>query len=102
MSSLLSRYAESVFWMGRYFERAESAQIRQAGCSTCALRSRKTGVMLGRDFTFWTILLRAASAYHSYRRVFPQHIDPKDVARFLIFDARLASSLLFASVKCRP
>ena len=24
MSSLLSRYAESVFWMGRYFERAES------------------------------------------------------------------------------
>lgn len=47
------------------------------------------------DFTFWTILLRAASAYHSYRRVFPQHIDPKDVARFLIFDARLPRSIAF-------
>ena len=47
------------------------------------------------DFTFWTILLRAASAYHSYRRVNPHHIDPNEVARFLIFDPRLPRSLAF-------
>jgi uncharacterized alpha-E superfamily protein len=47
------------------------------------------------DFTFWTILLRAASAYHSYRRVFPQNIDPKEVARFLMFDPGLPRSLAY-------
>ncbi len=47
------------------------------------------------DFTFWTILLRAASAYHSYRRVYPRHIEPSEVARFLIFDPRLPRSIAF-------
>ncbi len=47
------------------------------------------------DFTFWTILLRAASAYHSYRRVFPRHIEPQEVARFLIFDPRLPRSITY-------
>ena len=53
------------------------------------------------DFTFWTILLRAASAYHSYRRVFPRHIDPKEVARFLIFDARLPCSIAYCLSEVR-
>ncbi len=53
------------------------------------------------DFTFWTILLRAASAYHSYRRVFPRHIDPKEVARFLIFDARLPRSIAYCLCEVR-
>jgi uncharacterized alpha-E superfamily protein len=47
------------------------------------------------DFTFWTILLRAASAYHAYRRVFPRDIDPKEVARFLIFDTKLPRSISY-------
>ena len=53
------------------------------------------------DFTFWTILLRAASAYHSYRRIFPRHIDPKEVARFLIFDARLPRSIAYCLCEAR-
>ncbi len=51
------------------------------------------------DFTFWTILLRAASAYHSYRRIYPRHIDPKQVASFLIFDARMPRSLAFCLIE---
>jgi uncharacterized alpha-E superfamily protein len=47
------------------------------------------------DFTFWTILLRAASAYHSFRRISPHQIDPKEVARFLIFDTRLPRSIAY-------
>ena len=47
------------------------------------------------DFTFWTILLRAASAYHAYRRVNPHHITPDEVAHFLIFDPRLPRSIAF-------
>jgi uncharacterized alpha-E superfamily protein len=51
------------------------------------------------DFTFWTILLRASSAYHAYRRVFPRHIEPKEVARFLIFDSRLPRSIGYSLVE---
>ncbi len=51
------------------------------------------------DFTFWTILLRASSAYHAYRRFFPRHIDPKEVARFLIFDARLPRSIAYCLIE---
>jgi uncharacterized alpha-E superfamily protein len=47
------------------------------------------------DFTFWTILLRAASAYHAYRRVFPRNIEPNEVARFLIFDVQLPRSVAY-------
>ncbi|MBJ7534039.1 alpha-E domain-containing protein [Rhodomicrobium vannielii ATCC 17100] len=47
------------------------------------------------DHTFWSILLRAASAYHAYRRVHPRHIDPREVARFLIFDPRLPRSIAY-------
>jgi uncharacterized alpha-E superfamily protein len=47
------------------------------------------------DYTFWAILLRAASAYHSYRRVHPRHIEPSEVARFLIFDHRVPRSIAF-------
>jgi len=47
------------------------------------------------DHTFWSILLRAASAYHAYRRVHPRHIEPREVARFLIFDARLPRSIAY-------
>jgi uncharacterized alpha-E superfamily protein len=48
-----------------------------------------------RDFTFWTILLRAASAYHAYRRVWPRDVDPNQVATFLIFDRRLPRSIAY-------
>jgi uncharacterized alpha-E superfamily protein len=73
--------------------RARGSDKQVARRALCAAGNRRD--VGQQDFTFWTILLRAASAYHSYRRVFPQHIDPKDVARFLIFDARLPRSIAF-------
>ncbi len=80
------------FRLGQFVERADQTSllldVRSAQLQTGFARDE------GRyDFTFWTILLRAASAYHSYRRIHPRHIDPKEVARFLIFDARLPRSL---------
>ncbi len=82
------------FRLGLYLERADQTSrlldVRFAQQQTGLARDE------GRfDFTFWTILLRAASAYHSYRRIFPRHIDPKEVARFLIFDARLPRSIAY-------
>ena len=82
------------FKLGLYLERADQTSrlldVRFARQATGTVRDE------GRyDFTFWTILLRAASAYHAYRRVFPHHIDPNEVARFLIFDPRLPRSIAF-------
>ena len=82
------------FRLGQFLERADQTSrlldVRFAQLQT-GLASDE-----GRyDFTFWTILLRAASAYHSYRRIFPRHIDPEEVARFLLFDARMPRSLAF-------
>ncbi len=82
------------FRLGQFAERADQTSrlldVRFAQQLTGLARDE------GRyDFTFWTILLRAASAYHAYRRIFPRHIDPKEVARFLIFDARLPRSLSY-------
>jgi uncharacterized alpha-E superfamily protein len=82
------------FRLGQFVERADQTSrlldVRFAQLQTGLARDE------GRyDFTFWTILLRAASAYHSYRRIFPRHIDPEEVARFLLFDARMPRSLAF-------
>src|SRR5271165_3377252 len=82
------------FKLGLYLERADQTSrlldVRFAQQATGLARDPGTF-----DFTFWTILLRAASAYHSYRRLSPHHIDPKEVARFLIFDARLPRSIAY-------
>jgi uncharacterized alpha-E superfamily protein len=82
------------FRLGLYLERADQT----SRLLDVRFAQQQTGLAQdeGRfDFTFWTILLRAASAYHSYRRVFPRYIDPKEVARFLIFDTRLPRSIAF-------
>lgn len=82
------------FRLGLFVERADQT----SRLLDVRFAQQRTGVAHdeGRyDFTFWTILLRAASAYHSYRRIFPHHIEPKEVARFLIFDARLPRSMAY-------
>jgi uncharacterized alpha-E superfamily protein len=80
------------FRLGLYLERADQT----SRLLDVRFAQQQTGIARDEgqfDFTFWTILLRAASAYHAYRRVFPRHIEPKEVARFLIFDARLPRSI---------
>jgi uncharacterized alpha-E superfamily protein len=81
------------FRLGLFLERADQT----SRLLDVRFAQQQTGLACDEryDFTFWTILLRAASAYHSYRRLFPHHIDPKEVARFLVFDARLPRSLAY-------
>lgn len=50
-----------------------------------------------RDFGFWTILLRSASAYHAFRRIHLRGMAPEDVARFLIFNSRFPRSIAFCA-----
>jgi uncharacterized alpha-E superfamily protein len=45
------------------------------------------------DVAQWNALLRSASAYHGYRRVYPQEMTPATVAGFILLDPRFARSI---------
>jgi len=45
------------------------------------------------DVAQWNALLRSASAYHGYRRVYPHKMTPTTVAGFILLDANFPRSL---------
>jgi uncharacterized alpha-E superfamily protein len=45
------------------------------------------------DVAQWNALLRSASAYHGYRRVFPQEMTPQTVAGFILLDPQFPRSI---------
>jgi uncharacterized alpha-E superfamily protein len=45
------------------------------------------------DVAQWNALLRSASAYHGYRRVYPSGMTPATVAAFILFSPRFPRSL---------
>lgn len=45
------------------------------------------------DIAQWNALLRSASAYHGYRRVFPSQMTPTTVAGFILLNPRFPRSL---------
>jgi uncharacterized alpha-E superfamily protein len=45
------------------------------------------------DIAQWNALLRSASAYHGYRRVYPAEMTPTTVAGFILLSARFPRSL---------
>jgi uncharacterized alpha-E superfamily protein len=53
------------------------------------------------DASQWNTLLRAASAYHGYRRIHPRGIDPHSVTQFLLTDARFPRSARFCVNEAR-
>ena len=58
-----------------------------------ALLPRATDVGTPLDVAQWNALLRSASAYHGYRRVYPQEMTPSTVAGFILLDPRFARSI---------
>jgi uncharacterized alpha-E superfamily protein len=45
------------------------------------------------DVAQWNALLRSASAYHGYRRIYPREMTPKTVAGFVLLDPGFARSI---------
>jgi uncharacterized alpha-E superfamily protein len=45
------------------------------------------------DVAQWNALLRSASAYHGYRRVYPYEMTPTTVAGFVLLDPRFPRSI---------
>ncbi|MBU2580466.1 MAG: alpha-E domain-containing protein [Alphaproteobacteria bacterium] len=50
------------------------------------------GELIG-DFAHWTMLLRACGGHHAYRRLVSGPLQPRNVARFLIFEKSFARSI---------
>jgi uncharacterized alpha-E superfamily protein len=85
------------FRLGLFMERADQTSrlldVRFAQRAASAINAGAASPAPDYDYTLWSTLLRSASAYHAFRRVHPQGMDAADVARFLIFDARLPRSI---------
>jgi uncharacterized alpha-E superfamily protein len=58
-----------------------------------ALLPRETDVGTPIDVAQWNALLRSASAYHGYRRVYPHEMTPLTVAGFILLDPRFPRSI---------
>ena len=63
MSSLLSRYAESVFWMARYFERAESV---------ARILETQTSFQRGRTDNSWAWIVALYSDEEDFAKAFSE------------------------------
>ena len=53
------------------------------------------------DVAQWNALLRSASAYHGYRRVFPHEMTPTSVAGFILLDAGFPRSVRHIALQLR-
>jgi uncharacterized alpha-E superfamily protein len=58
-----------------------------------SLLPRASDVGTALDVSQWNALLRSASAYHGYRRVYPQKMTPMTVAGFILLDPRFPRSI---------
>ena len=92
---MLARVADSLYWIGRYIERAQ-------------LVSRLLGIHFGAsaaDFALapqatkyldWLVLLKFCSAFEPYCKEHTAALRPERVAEFLLFDPEFPHSVKFA------
>ncbi len=86
---MLSRTADSLFWLARYVERAESvARILSAGYRMASLTRS-----LGASGNEWTSTLIAAGCEEAYRSR-RDDVNAEDVIEFLVRDPENPSSIL--------
>ena len=81
---MLSRVADSLYWMSRYVERAENiARILDAHDEifvNTPAKSQTSGTLQ------WSAILRSCSAHDAYRKFYVAQVDPDKVVEFLILN----------------
>ena len=82
----------SFYRLGTFIELCDQT-TRLVDIKYHALLPRATDVGSAIDVAQWNALLRSASAYHGYRRVYPQEMTPATVAGFILLDPRFARSI---------
>ncbi|CAK0770143.1 DUF403 domain-containing protein [Gammaproteobacteria bacterium] len=85
---MLSRVAESLYWMARYLERAENT-ARFINSTTQVLLDLPRGASFG-----WDVLLKAAGLDNRYGQHHHGPPDEAEIMRFLILDERNPSSIV--------
>lgn len=80
------------FQLGLEVERADQMS-RLLDVRFAQRQSGETDGDLIGDFVHWTMLLRASSGHHAYRRLVSGPLQPENVARFLIFERSFARSI---------
>lgn len=88
---MLSRTAESLYWLARYMERAETmARLLEVGYRMAQIPSTADGHQ-----TEWASLLRAAGSTRGFEERFgPGEVRPRDVETWLFFDRENPSSVV--------
>lgn len=84
---MLSRVAESLYWMTRYLERAENT-ARLINATTHVLLDLPRGASFG-----WDVLLKVAGLDQLFGEHYREH-DEASIMRFLISDERNPSSIV--------
>jgi uncharacterized alpha-E superfamily protein len=91
-SLMLSRVAESLYWMTRYLERAENT-ARLINATTHVLLDLPRGASFG-----WDVLIKVAGLDSPFGKYYPEH-DEASIMRFLISDERNPSSIV-SCIRC--
>lgn len=90
---MLSRVADSIYWLNRYVERADkTARILDVKYFILLPSVKDVGTAL--DELQWIALLKSASAYEMYRKC-QKRITPNSVAEFLVLDREFPRSIQF-------
>ena len=79
--------------IGKYLERADQI-TRLVDIKYHTLLPSEAGIGSAVDVSQWGALLRAAAAYHAYRRNMPRKLEPHAVAGFLLFNNAFPRSLV--------
>ena len=81
------------YMIGKYLERADQI-TRLVDIKYHTLLPRDAGIGSAVDVSQWSALLRAAAAYHAYRRNMPRKLEPHSVAGFLLLNNAFPRSLV--------
>jgi uncharacterized alpha-E superfamily protein len=82
----------SFYRLGRYIELCDQT-TRLVDMKYHSLLPSASLVGTPLDVAQWNALLRSASAYHGYRRVFPHQMTPSTVAGFIVLNPRFPRSV---------
>lgn len=80
------------YMIGKYLERADQI-TRLVDIKYHTLLPSEAGIGSAVDVSQWSALLRAAAAYHAYRRNMPRTLTPSAVAGFLLLNNAFPRSL---------
>ncbi|MFC7332209.1 alpha-E domain-containing protein [Rhodocista pekingensis] len=81
------------YQLGKYLERADQT-TRLLDMKYHTLLPRMADIGSPIDISQWSALLRSASAYHAFRRVYPRGMTPAAVAGFLLFNDAFPRSVV--------